>query len=310
MMFKNVIVGVDGTQNGCDAIALASRLLAGDGELTLAHVYEAPRLRAAAEGMEDDPRLVREQFLARERALAHVDAQILTVMAPTPGHGLHVLAEQRDADLLVVGSCSRSAAGQAMLGNNTRAALNGAPCAVAIAARGYAERKPIARVGVAYNRSRESEGALAMAHAIALSHRSSIHLLQVVPVMERAGDVAACASLDDDVQSLLQRAEDHMSSLPSAEGRAVYGLIGEELAEFGRKLDLLLVGSRGYGPIGRVMLGNTTNFLERRGGCSLLVLTRSPAFPADARPRALGQAIPPRRRSTVFGEPRKAVAEA
>jgi len=45
-----------------------------------------------------------------------------------------------------------------MLGDHARAALNGAPCAVAIASLGLAEHPtPIAKVGVAYDRSPESE---------------------------------------------------------------------------------------------------------------------------------------------------------
>jgi hypothetical protein len=45
-----------------------------------------------------------------------------------------------------------------MLGDDTRAALNGAPCAVAIAPLGYADgRASICKIGVAYNASPESE---------------------------------------------------------------------------------------------------------------------------------------------------------
>src|SRR5262249_2442589 len=39
MMFKNVLVGVDGTANARDAIALACQLREGDGQLTLVHVH-------------------------------------------------------------------------------------------------------------------------------------------------------------------------------------------------------------------------------------------------------------------------------
>ena len=39
-MFKNVLVGVDGSPNGRDAIALASQLIDPDGKLTLAHVHQ------------------------------------------------------------------------------------------------------------------------------------------------------------------------------------------------------------------------------------------------------------------------------
>ena len=90
--------------------------------------------------------------------------------------GLHRQAEEQHADLLVVGSCSRGAFGRAMIGDDTRAALNGAPCAVAIASRGYAARagNPIARIGVAYNGSPESKAALAMARELAAPTSASI----------------------------------------------------------------------------------------------------------------------------------------
>ena len=39
-MFENAVVGVDGTQGGRDAVALAQRLLAEDGKLTLVHVHQ------------------------------------------------------------------------------------------------------------------------------------------------------------------------------------------------------------------------------------------------------------------------------
>ena len=37
-MFKNVLVGIDGSENGRDAVAPATRLMEPDGRLTLAHV--------------------------------------------------------------------------------------------------------------------------------------------------------------------------------------------------------------------------------------------------------------------------------
>jgi nucleotide-binding universal stress UspA family protein len=55
----------------------------------------------------------------------------------------------------------------------------------------------------------------------------------------------------------------------------VYGLTGEELAAFGDQVDILVVGSRGYGPIRRLVLGSTAAHLERHARCSLLVLPRS-----------------------------------
>ena len=49
---------------------------------------------------------------------------------------------------------------------------------------------------------------------------------------------------------------------------------GEELAAFGDGLDLLVVGSRSYGPVRRLVSGSTSDFLQRHARCSLLVLVR------------------------------------
>ena len=142
VMFKNVLVGVDGRPNGRDAIALASQLIDPSGKLTLAHVHSG-ELRVSHAISPEVVRREREsskKLLEDQRAGANVDAELISIVSGTPGRGLHQQAEDQDADLLVVGSCSHGAFGRAMLGDDTRAALNGAPCAVAIASRGYAER--------------------------------------------------------------------------------------------------------------------------------------------------------------------------
>ena len=183
-MFKNVLVGVDGRPNGGDAIALASHLTDPDGKLTLVHVHSGD-LRpshAISPGLVREEREASHTLLERERAAAEVSAELVSVVAMSPGRGLHEQADERGCDLLVVGSCSHGAFGRAMLGDDTRAALNGAPCAVAIAPLGYAERPSITKIGVAYNDSPESEAALAMAHSLAAANRASVHALEVVMI--------------------------------------------------------------------------------------------------------------------------------
>ncbi len=287
-MFENVLVGVDGSSNGRDAIALASRLTDPDGKLTLAHVRpgELHPLHAITPGLLAEERDASLQLLERERADAGVEAELIGVVAAAPGVGLHRQAEEQGADLLVVGSCSHGAFGRAMLGDDTRAALNGAPCAVAIAARGYAGQaggagragNPIAKVGVAYNGSLESERALAKAREVAEPTRASIEALEVVSIPSYAFTGLMAPAIGDSIDLMISEANARMSQLPDVVGRAVYGLAGEELAAFGEDLDLLVVGSRSYGPVRRLVLGSTSDYLERHARCSLLVLPR----PADA----------------------------
>jgi nucleotide-binding universal stress UspA family protein len=276
-VFKNVLVGVDGTANGRDAVALAAQLAAPAAKPTLAHVHpgEFHPLHAVTQALLDEEEQGSVALLEQERTATGVDAEIISVLAASPGAGLHQQAEKQGADMLVVGSCGRGALGRAMLGDDTRAALNGAPCAVAVAARGYAANPhQIAKVGVAYNGTPESETALVSAREVASTFGASVHALEVVSLPSYAFTGVVAPPLGDTIDAVLAEAKQRMAKLPDVQGDAVYGLAGEELAAFGNGLDLLVVGSRGYGPIKRLVLGSTAMHLERNARCSLLVLVR------------------------------------
>jgi nucleotide-binding universal stress UspA family protein len=277
-MFKNVLVGVDASANGRDAIALAARLRDPAGKLTLAHVHpgEFHPLHAITPDLLAEEHKASVALLEAELAAAGVDAELVSVVAPSPGAGLHQQAEDQHADLLVVGSCGRSALGRAMIGDDTRAALNGAPCAVAIAARGYAaQAAPLAKVGVAYNGSPEGETALAGARQLAAQVGASIQALEVVSIPSYAFSGVMAPPMGDSINALIAEATERLSKLDGVEGHAVYGIAGEELAAFADRLDILVVGSRGYGPVRRLVSGSTSDYLERHARCSLLVLPRA-----------------------------------
>ncbi len=283
-MFKNVLVGVDGRPNGRDAIALASRLADAAGTLTLAHVYsgELNPSHAISPGLVREEREASAKLLEDERAAAEVDAELVSVVATSPGRGLHQQAEDQGADLLVVGSCSHGAFGRAMLGDDTRAALNGAPCAVAIAALGYAtHRPPLEKIGVGYNSSPEGNAALTMAQELAAATGATVYAREVVSIPSVAYTGLIPPLLGDSMNELLQEAQGRMSALPDVKGSAVYGLTGEELAAFSEEVNLLVVGSRSYGPVKRLVVGSTSNHLERHARCSLLVLRRPQAGEND-----------------------------
>ena len=142
-MFENVLVGIDRHQGGRDALALAKRVAEPGGQLTLAYVYPGDsRLRpdsALAYGRMRQERAL--ELLADVRDQAGVDAELRYAEASSPGRGLHALAVAIGADVLVVGSSRRGRVGGLLLGDDTRAALSGAPCPVAIAPAGYSQKR-------------------------------------------------------------------------------------------------------------------------------------------------------------------------
>lgn len=281
-MFKNVLVGVDGRSGGRDAIALAVRLLTPGGRLALVHVHSGapPSPHTSIPAVASTAHSDSLQLLQRERdeGEVEVEAELIPFSASSPGRGLHTLAEQRSADLIVVGSCSRGLIGRVMLGDDTKGALNGASCAVAVAARGYAETPlPIVTVGVGFNQSAESLAALSVAREVAHEHHSVLRALEVVTLPSFAYTGVAPPALGESIDSMLGEARQRLAQLQDVDGHAVYGLPGEELAAFGEDVDLLVVGSRSYGPVKRLVLGSTSNYLQRHARCSLLVLPRTAA---------------------------------
>ena len=75
-MFKNVIVGVDGEEGGCDAIALAKILRAEDSELTFAYVYhgDAHLWRGSSPSYEAGESERTRELLEKTRDDAEVEA--------------------------------------------------------------------------------------------------------------------------------------------------------------------------------------------------------------------------------------------
>jgi len=278
-MFSNVLIGTDGGTHGRDAIALARRIAAPDATLTLVHVHAGEHNRLHAVRRE---RLAQEQkdsqnLLETELYGAGAEAEIVSYVAESAGAGLHRLAEERAADLIVVGSTSHGAFGRVALGDDARAALNGSPCAVAIAARGYHQHpEPIAAVGVGFNESVEAQTALQAARDIAAPTAAAVSLLEVISIPSYSYS-GMMAPVGEGIELMLSEAQQRIEEIPGVTGRVVFGLAGEELAAFGENLDVLVVGSRSYGPLRRLVVGSTSEYLERKARCSLLVLPRTAA---------------------------------
>ena len=272
-MFREVIVGVDGRPNSRDAIELAGQLLAPGGRLTLVNVHHDLHFAGAKLAVTERDRSV--ELLMRERTAAEIDADILGVAASSVGAGLHRVAEQRDADLLVVGSCSRGPLGRLLLGDDRRASIDGAPCAVAIAPTRYGRHvAPFARIGVAYDGSPESAGALELARDIAAEHHSAISALTVVSIPSYSYGTLAALDWGAVVELRMIEAREDLARLSGVDGRAVRGVPAEELGRWSSGVDLMVIGSRGYGPVRRVVFGSTSEQLARLTSCPLIVLRR------------------------------------
>ncbi len=275
-MFKNLLVGVDGGAGGRDAIALAKLLLDKHGQLSVAHVYysEAPPWKGSGLPYELGQREHAARLLDKACEEAGITAAIRWHGASSVGRGLHEIAETIESDLLVIGSSPQGLMYRVLVGDATHAALNGAPCAVAVAPAGFSRQAAAMReIGVGYDGSPESAHALIVARTLAAEQGAKLSAFQALdfPGYLYYGLVAPEGR---SIGNLIEETRDRIRALGGVEPHAAYGVPAAELASYSASLDLLVVGSRGYGPIGRLVHGSTSQQLARCSRCPLLVLPR------------------------------------
>jgi nucleotide-binding universal stress UspA family protein len=283
-MFRTIIAGYDGTESGRDALALAGFLAGESAERVLAVAVSegATRIPRSGSARRTDVLVdAARQLAARASDEGLVDPVVLEptgVHASSAAAGLHRLAETLHAGVVAVGSSHRGPLGRTLIGSTAARLLNGASCPVAAAPRGFAtsEHRLPRIVGVGYDGSPESRVALDGAARVAVEQAAAVRVLTVVPPDRPNGR-------DEEVEGL--RTAQHRAILGEAlealprgvrpEGRLLHGEVDEQLvAQTDRGLDLVVVGSRGYGPVRRVLLGSTANALMRFASCPVIVYPR------------------------------------
>ena len=218
----------------------------------------------------------------RSTASSLDDAVVLA--SSSPARALHELSTDPSTVMVVVGSTTRGAIRRVLPGNIAHELLSGAACPVAIAPNGYAEQdtRPLATVGVAFDGSIEARQALAGARQLALRAGATLHVITVVeplafgavPVSTMEPAVSASRLLEEELRAVHDTAVDESRDVIETQSVLARGEPADVLLEQSRKVDVLLAGSRGYGPLGAVLLGSTTRELMHGSACPVLIVPR------------------------------------
>jgi nucleotide-binding universal stress UspA family protein len=291
-MFKTIIVGVDGREGGRDALTLAASLQrVFDSDLVAVHALPLGyHLGRGADGEYEEVIRARAVKLATDEVeRAGVSAHAFVVADGSAGRALHHAATAHDGDLIVVGSAHRGRVGRVLAGDVTAGTLHGAPCPVLVAPRGHGEHgRELRTIGVGFDGSPESRSALAFAHEIAKAVGASLRIIDVVAPPDPGGPLPAYRpDWAERAQIRREEAEDRVGAVVAELGAIATGALptgdpAGELAYAGNDLDLLVTGSRGYGPVRRLMLGSTSTRLVHEAPCPVLVLPRrAQADPED-----------------------------
>jgi nucleotide-binding universal stress UspA family protein len=294
-----IIAGVDGRDGGRDALAFAAALArATDRNLVAVRAYPyETHVRGSVAAFDEQLRADAQLELEPALADAGVDARPIVVGDASPARALQRVAEHENADLLVVGSSHHGARGHVLVGDVAGSALHHAPCAVAVAPHGYAaDGSPVRTIGVGFDGGEESLAALRFAAELATRLGAQIAIRRVI-----ASPVAAAypAGYEADWTDRIERSAHaemetalrivHEQGL-SASAETVVGVPRDALVEFSRQVDLLVIGSRGWGPVRRLLLGGTADRLFRAAAAPVLAVPRpvetASEHPSDERAAA------------------------
>ena len=201
---------------------------------------------------------------------------------------LHEAAEAQDAGLLVVGSTNRGAIGRVLPGSTAERLMHGAPCPIAIVPHEWEAGGGLNTIGVAYVDTDEGREALRGAHALARRTGAKLRVLTAVkaglsaygateattPVQAGKGITDVEGELRTQAENALRRQTEALGDGVPVETDAFLEDPADVLIRVSESLDLIVCGSRGYGPLRAVLLGGVSRRLAADARCPVIVLPR------------------------------------
>ena len=285
-----VLIGVDGSDRAQDAVSFGRALaLAAGAPVILATAHQTEARQPRLDGHLGHPvlREEAESMLARF-ALMLLDVEDVErrlLADHSPARALQAAAEQSGAGIIVVGSSHVGRLGRVLPGSTAERLLHGAPCPVAVVPVGFGARRLPAHpvIGCGYQPTDDGAAALGAAEGLALALGGSLQVTHVVEppsYLYDSGEMPLnMPELDGrmraDADRALAERVGHLSArLRNVEGTVLVGRPVERLVGMTEAVDVMVVGSRGYGPLKAVLLGGVSGQLIRAAACPVIVVPR------------------------------------
>jgi nucleotide-binding universal stress UspA family protein len=200
----------------------------------------------------------------------------------SPAQGLEQLGKRERAGLIVLGTSERAGIGRIVPGSTARRLLSGSTLPVAIAPRGYSDepgREPV--IGVGFDGGLEAKQALDWASAMAEDVGGRLRLVAVHAPIAFANVSAGAFPTESVGQALRRRLRDEVdqaeASLTGASDVEIVFTDGNPATELTRAstdLDLLVLGSRAYGPVRSILLGSVSEATVAGSAAPIVVVPR------------------------------------
>jgi nucleotide-binding universal stress UspA family protein len=280
-MSPTFIAGFDGTDGSLAAVHFATRL----GREVAADVvavtgYAVPS-HIAGKGASDgsDAALADAARGEADRTLAGLDADGVAQRIARAGGAAQALIETADdlnAKLIVVGTRDATGMRRVKLGSTAERVVHGAPCPVAIVPYSVGAGAPEA-IAVAYDGRGPALTALAYAAALARLFSARLALIAVTePFLDgRWEGNGADSRIRSDIVDHADAAAAALRPELEVEVRTEVGAPREAiLAACTDDIDLLVTGSRAYGPLHATLVGSVSHHLAAHARCPVIVVPR------------------------------------
>jgi nucleotide-binding universal stress UspA family protein len=295
---STIIIGVDASERSEDAIAFGRRLADVAGAhvvVATAYPYSDVPSRASStafrNALREDALSTARRMRDRLERINDDDTTISIAAEPSPAKTLHHAAHAERASLVIVGSSHTGRAGRVLPGSTGERLLHRAPCSVAVVPKDYRTHADdaIRRIGVAYDGSDEARAAVSAAVALARALEAELEIIGVVsteyfttPALMGAEGIATVRrDIEEHVQKSIDAAVAEIPEDIAARGVKVTGDAAELLTAQSAKLDVLVMGSRGYGPLHSVIAGGLSGRVLRSAHCPVIVVPRGIEAPLD-----------------------------
>jgi nucleotide-binding universal stress UspA family protein len=228
--------------------------------------------------------------LSKVRAAHAPEARTVIETDISIPRALQRVVRRERRDLLVIGSSRHGPDGRVRIGKRTRQLLCRFECPLAVAPRGLHEdpQLRLRRIGVGCDGGAESQAALKLAASIAIAAGAKLTVQTVLDIrmpptwwsgLAKAGvemaewEEAISAEVD-------RRAVEARAAVEATGARArtdiKRGRPADALLALSERVDLLVIGSRRWGPLARLLLGSTGEALLHDAASSVLVVPRPP----------------------------------
>lgn len=279
-MFATIIVGITGQEHDDESLALAERLADPGAKIIAASVAVLDPHASRASSRDFDAALVQvaEETVARVTS-GREGLHGSSIAAPSVGRGLQQLAQQHDADLIVVGSSRRGWLGRIFAGDDATDAVKHAPCPIAVAPKGFSQPiGPLSALGVGFDGSSDADLALVAAKALAARDGASLDVIDVIEPYDLGytpGGYVGELSEAERERAQAQLAEAGEGS--DVRTDVLTGSPAAALNKLSRTVDLVVIGSSHRPLIDRILIGSTASTLLRTMNGPLLIIPNDAA---------------------------------